>query len=781
MRTILKTDEWNIIEEGFHAGYQRGSESIFSLGNGRFGQRGNFEEPYSSDSLQGSYLAGIAFFDRTRVGWWKNGYPKFFSRIPNAPDWSRIYVRLIDEELDLAVWSVKSFTRRLDMRAGISYRDFEATSPKGNTLNVHVEHITSMASPNVCAIKYSVTSVDYEGRISLVPYLDGDVKHESSNFDEKMWNILRLETQNDHAYLRVQTRYEDSQACFAMTYRFFRNSKEITTSPIRIEKEKQAGFSAGSDIKPGERVTLIKYVAIVSSLYYDRQTLVDESVRQSKEAKEKGWEALLEEHRQVWNKIWEESDVTIEGDPEAQQGIRFNIFQLHQTYRGDDPRLNIGAKGFTGEKYGGNTHWNTELCCVPYFLLTHAKEISRNLLLYRYNQLSKAIDNAKKLGYTNGAALYPMVTINGDECHNEWEITFEEIHRNAIIVYAIVQYTLMTDDKRYMADYGLEVMIAVSRFWEQRVSFSQKKRKYVLLGVTGPNEYENNIDNNWYTNFSCIQCLKATLCYLEITAREFSEEYAGLRRKTGFQYAETGRWKDIIENMYLPQDEELGIIVQNDGYMDKELKPTSEIPPRERPINQHWSWDRILRSCYIKQSDVLLGLYLHYYTFDTDTVRRNFKFYEPKTVHESSLSPFVHAILAARTGDIEKAYSLFLHSTRLDLDDYNNEINEGLHITSMAGSWLALVKGFAGMQVAKADLSFMPVMPNHWKSFSFKVKFKERTLFVKISPQHIVIELLAGETLELYIDHKKYTVSRESPTICRNRTVDHQTGSTIVK
>jgi len=759
MKKNLVTDEWCIIENEFHAGYKRGSESIFSLGNGRIGQRGNFEEPYSSDSLPGSYLAGIAFLDRTRVGWWKNGYPKFFSRIPNAPDWSGIHIRLIDEELDLATWDVEDFSRRLDMRQGISYRDFTATSPKGNTLKVHVEHINSMANQNLCAIKYSVTSIDYEGKISLVPYINGDVKHETSNFNERMWNILRLETKNDHAYLWSQTRHEDAQACFAMTFQLFRNSKETTGSPIRIEKEKRVGFSAGSDIKPGERVTLIKYVAITSSLYYDRQALVDEAVKQSREAKSKGWDAVIQEHARVWEDIWNQSDVVIEGDPEAQQGIRFNIFQLHQTYRGDDPRLNIGAKGFTGEKYGGNTHWNTELCCIPYFLYTQNKETARNLLLYRYNQLPKAIENARKLGFKDGAALYPMVTINGDECHNEWEITFEEIHRNAIIVYSIVQYTVMTGEEKYMANYGLEVMIAICRFWEQRVSFSQKKQKYVLLGVTGPNEYENNVDNNWYTNFSCVQCLKFTIHYLDDIAHKYPEEYAHLHRKTAFRNTEIKRWSEIIENMYYPEDEELGIIVQHDGYMDKELKLAHEIPANERPINQHWSWDRILRSCYIKQSDVLLGLYLYNYAFDPETIRRNFEFYEPKTLHESSLSPFVHSILAARIGDIEKAYSLFLRSVRLDLDDYNNEIGEGLHITSMAGSWLALVKGFAGMQIIDNSVSFSPSIPKGWDKYAFKIRFRERILNVDISPNTITIEQLTGETINVIIDNKEHNLS----------------------
>ena len=765
MKKFLKTDEWNVIEESFHADNLRAFESIFSLGNGRLGQRGNFEETYSSDTLQGSYLAGISYLDKTRVGWWKNGYPNYFTRIPNAPNWSGIIVRLIDEELDLALWDVDSFERRLDMKEGISYRDFQVTSPKGHKLKVHVEHITSMANQNLCIIKYSVTSVNYEGKISLVPYINGDVKHETSNFNEKMWNILRAETTSEYAYLWTQTRHEDSQVCSCMTYQLFKNSKEITGNPIKIEKEKMTGFSIGADVKPGERVTLIKYTAVLSSLYYDRQLLVDEAVSESKKAKAIGWDALVNEHKKVWEDIWNETDVIIDGDPEAQQGIRFNIFQLNQTYRGDDPRLNIGSKGFTGEKYGGNTYWNTELCCVPFFLLSNPKDVARNLLLYRYNHLPKAIENAKKLGFSGGAALYPMVTINGDECHNEWEITFEEIHRNSIIAYAIMLYTTMTGNKEYVAHYGLEVLIAISRFWSQRVSFSQPKQKYVILGVTGPNEYENNVDNNWYTNYSCIQCLNVTLEYLEMIALEYPDEYARIRRKTSFDKEETYRWKEIIDNMYMPEDKELGIFVQHDGYLDKELKTVQDIPTNERPINQHWSWDRILRSCYIKQSDVLLGLYLYYTNFDKEFIRRNFDFYEPRTVHESSLSPYLHSILASRVGYLDKAYNLFLHATRLDLDDYNNELEQGLHITSMAGGWLAIVRGFAGMQVLEGLMSFSPTIPQKWNSYTFKINFRGRTLQLCINKRNIEVRLIKGPSLKIKVYEKEYILEEYNPAI----------------
>ena len=761
MRKYLQTDEWNIIEEGFHADHLRMSESIFSLGNGRFGQRGNFEEPYGSDSFRGSYVAGISYLDKTRVGWWKNGFPTYYTRIPNAANWSHINVRLIDEELNLAHWDVDQFRRRLDMKEGVAYRDMEVTSPRGNRLRIHVEHINNMAQPELCLIRYQVTSINYTGKLSLIPTLDGSFMNESAGPDEKIWNILRSGATRDCAYLWTQTRREDAQVCYAMTFHFLKNNREITPNPIRIEKECQTGFSTGADVKPGDTLTLVKYVAILTSLYCERQDLVELSMEKARKARQEGWERLVEQHRKAWKEIWDAADVVIEGDPEAQQGIRYNLFQLYQTYRGDDPRLNIAPKGFTGEKYGGNTYWNTELCCVPYFLLASPTETARNLLLYRYQQLPRAIENARKLGFTGGAALFPQVTSNGEECHNEWEITFEEIHRNNIIAYAIVQHAAQTGSTDYIARYGLEVMIAICRFWSQRVSFSQPKQRYVILGVTGPNEYENNVDNNWYTNYSCVQSLKMTLKYLEIIAHNHPDDYIRVCRATHFEQAkECARWREIIDRMYLPEDPSTGLIIQHDGYLDKELQSTDAIPPEERPINQHWSWDRILRSCYIKQSDVLLGLYLYARDFDTECIRRNFEFYDPMTVHESSLSPHIHAILAARIGQVEKAYQLFLQTTRLDLDDYNNETDEGLHITSMPGSWLALVRGFAGVQFWQEKLCFTPVLPRQWTSYSFKVNYRQRTLHIKVG-REIEVKLTSGEAMEIRIYGIPYQVRKE--------------------
>jgi|GEM_PF-91648 len=362
------------------------------------------------------------------------------------------------------------------------------------------------------------------------------------------------------------------------------------------------------------------------------------------------------------------------------------------------------------------------------------RAVARELLVYRYNQLDKAIENAAKLGFRDGAALYPMVTVNGEECHNEWEITFEEIHRNGAVAYAIFNYIRYTGDTAYLADCGLEVLLSVARFWAQRITWSGARRKYVMLGVTGPNEYENNVDNNWYTSYIACWSMRYAAESAAWVRENRPADYARICAKRRFdETAETKRWLEIADGMYFGEDRELGIFLQQDGYLDKEQTLAKDLDPADRPINQRWSWDRILRSCLIKQADVLQGLYFFGDDFDLDTVRRNFRFYEARTVHESSLSPCVHAILAARIGDLDKAYELYLRTARLDLDDYNREVREGCHVTSMAGSWLSVVEGFGGMRVRDGVLSFDPQLPAAWESLSFKVNFRDRVLTVRIT------------------------------------------------
>ena len=762
MNKYLQTGPWCIIEEGFHQNKQLASESIFSLGNGQIGQRANFEEHYSGETMLGSYIAGIYYPERAEHGNWKNGYSDTNDKIVNAPNWTVISVRLNDNRLDLADWDIKDFRRTLNMREGFLERSFEATNFKGHRIQVSVRRFLSMAETEIGAISYTVKSLNFEGRISFLPLIDGDVRNSFTNYDEPFWNVLQTKTEQDVSHLWAQTRRMDFHVCAGLTYSFYKNNELLNVNPTKIEKEKVAGFSVGTDIRIGDTVCLNKYVAVISSLNHPREELTLRACTMARTAKKKGWNQLFEEHVKVWEEKWLQSDVIIDSDIAAQQAIRYSIFQLNQTYNGNDARLNISPKGFTGEKYSGATRWDTEAICIPFYLCTSPQNVSKNLLLYRFRHLPKAILNAEKLGFTNGAALFPVATFNGVESYNEWEMTFEEIHRNGIIAYAIYNYIRYTGDENYLADYGLRVLIAISRFWSQRVSVSTEKKKYVILGVTGPNMYENNVNNNWFTNYVAIWCLKYTIESIEKVKKSNFHAFEDLTQEIAFSSDEIFRWKDIIENMYFPENKELGIFLQQDGFLDKSLTPATDIPESQRPVMQHWSWDRILRSSLIKQADVVQGLYFFEDHFDKETIKRNFEFYEPLTVHESSLSPCTHSIVASAVGDKQKAYDLYLRTARLDLDDYNNEVADGLHITSMAGTWLAIVQGFGGMRVKDNKLHFNPQIPEKWNAFAFNILFRSNQLNIKVEKHRTIISNIKGPAIELYLRKKLIRIESES-------------------
>ncbi|HHD83178.1 MAG TPA: glycoside hydrolase family 65 protein, partial [Bacteroidetes bacterium] len=656
------------------------------------------------------------------------------------------------EELDLSSCKVLDFKRVLNMHEGYLERTFKAKLNSGKVVRVRAKRFLSIVDAEISAIRYSVTPENFNGNINFELYLDGNVKNQDSNYNEKFWDEVSRHSGKGEGYVMVKTKKLDFHVCTGMKYFVEKNGEIQDVKPIVNDREKYVANSIDIKVKKDEKIVIYKYASSLSSLNYSVENIMEKTVEVLDKAIDKGFDNLLEEHAKAWIEKWKESDIVIGGDIAAQQGIRFNIFQLNQTYTGKDERLNIGPKGFTGEKYGGSTYWDTEAYALPFYLNTAGAKIARNLLLYRYKHLEKAIENATKLGFKDGAALYPMVTMNGEECHNEWEITFEEIHRNGAIAYAIYYYINHTGDKTYMTDLGLEVLIGISRFWSQRVSFSTDKNKYVILGVTGPNEYENNVNNNWYTNTIAVWTLEYTLEALSYVNNVAPDKYNKLLDKLNFDSEkETKHWKDIVKNMYFPYDEKQKIFLQQDGYLDKKQIVAAELDPDIRPLNQHWSWDRILRSCFLKQADVLQGIYFFEERYDIETIRRNFKYYESRTVHESSLSACIHSILAAKTGDIDKAYELYLRTARLDLDDYNKEVAEGLHITSMAGTWMAIVKGFGGMRVRNGKLCFNPLIPEQWENYSFSIKFRGRSLIIGVTKNEVKINNRSDKNVSVVI------------------------------
>ncbi|WP_346349582.1 glycoside hydrolase family 65 protein [Lactococcus formosensis] len=730
---IMEIDPWHIQSNKLEKKERRLQESLTSIGNGYMGMRGNFSEKYSGDHHQGTYIAGVWFPDKTRVGWWKNGYPEYFGKAINALNFSGVSIFIDDEEVDLYTDSINNFNLSLDMQKAVLSYSYEKAG-----VAVTVERFMSIVHPELAVFSFKFSSVDGEShKVRTASFIDADVHNEDSNYEEKFWTVLDKGGDKEGAYIANQTIANPFgvEQFTVLAGQNFRG--DFQAQGQEIQEEKVINYHEATVEQ--DPLHFEKRVLVLTSRDYSDLAAMHEALAGLNAViQAKSYAQLLQEHEGTWGKRWELADVEIKGSDQAQQGIRFNLFQLFATYYGEDERLNIGPKGFTGEKYGGATYWDTEAYAVPLYLSLSDQQVTQNLLRYRHKQLPQAQHNARQQGLDG--ALYPMVTFTGVECHNEWEITFEEIHRNGAIAYAIYNYSNYTGDETYLAQEGLEVLVEIARFWADRVHYSERQKAYMIHGVTGPNEYENNINNNWYTNTLATWVLNYTM--------ESLKKYP--RPDLQVSTEELAKWNDITAHMYYPTDKELGIFVQHDGFLDKDLTPVADLDSKHLPLNQNWPWDRILRSPYIKQADVLQGIYFFGNHYSLEEKRRNFNFYEPLTVHESSLSPSIHAILAAELGMEDKAVEMYERTARLDLDNYNNDTEDGLHITSMTGSWLAIVQGFAQMKTWDGQLSFAPFIPKAWTGYSFRINYRNRLIKVSMGDK-LQIELLKGEMIDLEV------------------------------
>ncbi|MQM83656.1 glycoside hydrolase family 65 protein [Lentilactobacillus buchneri] len=752
MKRTFEVAPWNIVTHDFDPEDKRLQESMTSLGNGYMGMRGFFEEDYSGDTLNGIYLGGVWYPDKTRVGWWKNGYPDYFGKVVNAVNFIKMHVKINGEVIDLAKDQFSDFELNLDMKKALLTRSFTVT--KGDAkVAVKFERFLSVAQQELSVQRVTVQNVG-STKVDLVidSAIDGDVKNEDANYDERFWEVLSTEQGTDSGNVLAETTPNPFGTPRFTSGMEMRNVTDLTAEKVAQPSEKEVVNEFFGVLAPNESAQLENRVIVVTSRDYDTQAaLTDAMHRLSDQVAGQSYDDLLTAHEQVWADRWNKSDIVIDGDTEAQQGIRFNLFQLFSTYYGEDSRLNIGPKGFTGEKYGGATYWDTEAFAVPVYLGITDPKVTRNLLMYRYKQLDGAYHNAKQQGLKG--ALFPMVTFDGIECHNEWEITFEEIHRNGDIAFAIYNYTRYTGDTSYVLHEGSKVLTEISRFWADRVHYSQRNQNYMIHGVTGPDEYENNVDNNWYTNLLAQWTLKYTLEIL----KEVSPEQA---KQLNVSEDEKKHWQDIVDNMYLPYDKDLNIFVQHDGFLDKDLKPVSEIPADQLPLNQNWSWDKILRSPYIKQGDVLQGIWDFVDDFTPEQKKSNFDFYEQYTVHESSLSPAIYSVLAADLHYEDKAVELYERTARLDLDNYNNDTVDGLHITAMTGGWIAVVQGFAGMRVRDGKLHYAPFLPKKWSHYSFRQVFRDRLIEVDVDQDGSHFKLIDGEPITIDVAGKAVELTK---------------------
>lgn len=741
----FKTDPWKVREEGFDPAYSRVSESIFSLANESTGVRGFFDEGGSCDSLRGSYANGV--YDIVDIGRSYRGIiDKTHFMIPSA-DWLITSLRLDGEALDLGKVRFYDFVRELNLKDGTLTRSFVWETWSEKQIRLTFLRFLDMIDREYAFQRITIEPLNFSGEIDFESGVSFNTEHEGRQ--TCFWGTTRREAHPNRLLLQSRT-LRSNQEVFAGAF---------VNLPAEAEPEyaeKELRLKARIPLEQGKTVCVEKQAVILFD-GSEGDTLWKRGKGALDACDEKSFEQALSRQKTYWNDYWSVSDVKIEpaGKDDAsvnavaaeQQGIRFCSFQLAQTYNGGSMRHNIGAKGLTGEAYNGHAFWDTESCCLPFYLFTRPNT-ARDLLLFRYNTLPEARERAKMLDCRG--ACYPIATLNGDEACPLWQHASLQLQPSTAVAYGIWHYVHLTEDKEFLFDYGCEMLLEIARFLMDRAARGSKTGTYGFYGVMGPDEFHLMVNNNAYTNYMGMRTLRYAAESLSLLKQEQPGAFAALSERTELDEAELSGWLNVADNMYLPVTEN-GLFEQHDGYFDLPHTDIASIPKSEFPLYDHWSYDRIYRTDMIKQPDVLMMLYLYNTSFPPEVKETNFSYYEPRTIHESSLSPAIHSILAAELGHMDKAVDLFGYATRLDLDNYNCNTREGLHITSIAMAWANIVYGFAGLRSDGELLRFAPHLPERWKTLKFSISYQGRLLCVKMGRQKTVFTLKSGMPVRIMI------------------------------
>ncbi len=729
----IKTHPYKIIEEGLHLAKTKVSESLFSLGNEYHGIRGFFDEGGSVDSLQGSYFNGIYEYALEETPNAYKGIVKRTHFMINSVNWVKCSIIINNQKLDLGKNQIKDFVRELDFQTGVLTRSF-IWLVGNEEVRITFKRLLSM---NVCTRAFQIIEITAakEFNVNLSLELDSDVLHWSNHcyYDEYKQGSL-----DDAYFLEVKTPLTKQKVVSLMKIEGV-DDGIVSTFPKRVKVD--YSFT----LKPNEKKTITRYVVnhIDKKQDYTFDDLLLKAKKDLDESFKEGYQRQFEQNSDYWKTFFDEHDIVIEGDEENQQGIRFCLFQLQQTYHGYDESNNIGAKGLTGEAYSGHTFWDSETYCLSYYLLNNI-DAARNLLLYRYHTLPQAKKRAKMLDCEG--ACYPIATLNGDEACNLWQHASLQFQPSTGVAFAIFHYMNLTDDLEFVQNYGYEMLIEISKFMLNRGSYNANKTGFGYYCVMGPDEFQMMVNNNTYTNFMA----KKTFEYTLEIRKKLSDAYL-VEEKCQVDNAFFEKIKLASEKMIILYDDKTKLFEQHEGFFKLPHIDVNSIPVEDFPLYSHWSYDRIYRNDIIKQPDVLMFMFLYNQSFTREQKLNNYDYYEPRTIHESSLSPSVHSILACELGKNKQALDFFGFATRLDLDDYNRNTNEGLHTTSISAAWSNIVYGFGGIRTDGKTLLINPHIPSSWKSYSFKITYHQSLINIYVNQNEAKITLLKGNKVTVKV------------------------------
>ncbi len=761
---IYPADEWRMLETRYYPPYVPATETMFSTANGYLGIRGSFDEGRpvcrSGTFVNGFYESWPIVYGEDAFGFAKTG-----QTIVRVPDGMVIHLYVDDEPFYLPTAKVVSYERALDMRFATLDRRVIWETPRGKRVLIDSHRLVSLEHRHLAAIQYEVTLLDADAPMVISSHFyipDGDaadsddprrvarfgsrVLHPHVHRERGRRLALGLTTERSDMRLGCATDHEVETDC------------EVSWASECAENGGKVVFSL--DGRRGCPIRLVKYLTYHSSDTAYPPELCDRAERTLDRAVRDGFDSLLVSQRSHMDDFWERSDVQVEGEPEVQQAIRFNLFHVMQaTARAEG--VGVPAKGLTGDGYEGHYFWDTEIYVLPFLVYT-APRVARNLLMFRYGYLDKARERARQVNQRG--ALFPWRTISGEEASSYYAAGTAQYHINADIMYALKKYVDVTGDVTILEEGGAEMLIETARLWCDIGFYSARRGGHFCIhSVTGPDEYNTVVDNNTFTNLMARENLSYAVEVVEGIRRDRPALFQELVDRTQLEVSELEQWRRAAEAMYVPFDETEGIHPQDDDFLCKKPWDFENTPRENYPLLLHYHPLVIYRHKVIKQADIVLAMFLLGNEFSLEQKKRNFDYYDPLTTGDSSLSACIQAIVAAEVGYIEKAREYARYAALMDLADVAGNVRDGCHIASMGGTWLALASGFAGLRDHDGRISFRPQLPSTIRGLRLPLAIRCRRLLVDVRREETTYTLVSGPDLAIWHCDEEISLTPEAP------------------
>jgi len=745
-------EPWAVRETSLELDLLAQSESVFALANGHLGMRGNLEEG-EPHALPGTYLNALWEVRPLPYAEAGYGYPEAGETVVNMTNGKIIRLLVDDSPFDVRYGELLSHERVLDLRSGVLRREAVWRSPAGKRVRVVSRRLVSFAQRSVAAIHYEVEPLEEAATLVVQSELVANEPRPAASDDPRAAAALEsplayelASSGGSEAVLVHSTRGSGLRAAAAMDH-LVEGPPGARCDPAEVWED-LARMTVTASVEPGQTLKVTKFLGYGWSAQRSAPAVRDQVAAAVAGARHSGWEGLETEQRAYLDDFWDGADVELDGDAELQQAVRFALFHTLQASARGEGRA-IPAKGLTGPGYDGHCFWDTESFVLPVLTYT-APQASAAALRWRRDTLGQARGRAEQLGLAG--AVFPWRTISGAECSAYWPAGTAAFHIGADVAASVSRHVAASGDEDFERDAGIELLVETARLWRS-LGHHHPSGSFRIDGVTGPDEYSAVADNNVYTNLMAQQNLRA--------AADAVERHPDRAAELGVDDEETASWRDAAEAMVIVYDEGLGVHPQSEGFTEHAHWDFAASGPGRYPLLMHFPYFDLYRKQVVKQADLVLAMHVRGDAFSDEQKARNFAYYEPLTVRDSSLSACTQAVIAAEVGQLELAYDYFGEAALMDLADLEHNVRDGLHIASLAGAWIAAVAGFGGMRDHGGELRFAPRLPERLTRLAFRLRWRGSRLRVEVSDSGVTYSLLDGPPVQIHHFREPVTVGEE--------------------